>query len=184
MSITTSGGIRAAADGWLERHSIPLLRVSMGAVIFGFGVLKYFPGVSPAQSLVLADSRMLTMGLLPDKVTLALFATVECVIGLSLITGWGLRLSIYPLTLWAVGILSPVLLLPGRLFSGPDHAPTLEGQYVLKDVILLAASMVIAANVRRDRPTGTNAGDRAERDTQDPSRAARPDMAGRIPMPR
>jgi len=90
--------IQAAAQGWLERHNIELLRVSMGAVIFGFGVLKYLPGVSPAQDLVLADNHLLTFGLLPDTVTLVLFATVECIIGLSLITGWGLHLSIYPLT--------------------------------------------------------------------------------------
>jgi uncharacterized membrane protein YkgB len=39
--------------------------------------------------------------------------------------------------------------LPERLFSGPYHAPTLEGQYVIKDIILLAAVMVIATMVRR-----------------------------------
>jgi uncharacterized membrane protein YkgB len=43
-----------------------------------------------------------------------------------------------------VGILSPVLLFPDRLFAGPHFAPTLEGQYVLKDIVLLAAGMVVA----------------------------------------
>ena len=51
---------RSAVDDWLERYSIVLLRISMGAVIFGFGVLKYFPGVSPAQSIVLAVNHRLT----------------------------------------------------------------------------------------------------------------------------
>jgi len=74
---------------------------------------------------------------------------VECLIGLSLITGWGLRVSIYITALWVLGILSPLVMLPGRLFSGPGHAPTLEGQYVLKDLILLAATLVIATTVRR-----------------------------------
>jgi putative oxidoreductase len=148
--------IRRAVDGWLERYSVTLLRISMGAVIFGFGVLKYFPGVSPAQSIVLAVNHRLTFGLMPDHVTLVLFATVESLIGLSLITGWGLRVIIYPLTVWAVAILSPVVLMPGRLFSGPDHAPTLEGQYVLKDVILLAACLVVAAHVRRSEPDSRN----------------------------
>ncbi|MGH8965167.1 MAG: hypothetical protein ACRDXB_07525, partial [Actinomycetes bacterium] len=58
--------------------------------------------------------------------------------------------TIYLLVMWVLGILSPAVLLPGRLFSGPDHAPTLEGQYVLKDIILLTASLVIvAATLRR-----------------------------------
>jgi uncharacterized membrane protein YkgB len=141
--------VSAAVDGWLERYSVPLLRISMGLVIFGFGVLKYFPGVSPAQSIVLEVNHRLTFGLIPDNVTLVLFATIESLIGLSLITGWGLRVIIYPLAVWAVAILSPIVLFPGRLFSGPDHAPTLEGQYVLKDVILLTACLVIATHVRR-----------------------------------
>jgi uncharacterized membrane protein YkgB len=141
--------VSTAVDGWLERYSVPLLRISMGLVIFGFGVLKYFPGVSPAQSIVLEVNHRLTFGLIPDNVTLVLFATIESLIGLSLITGWGLRVIIYPLAVWAVAILSPIVLFPGRLFSGPDHAPTLEGQYVLKDVILLTACLVIATHVRR-----------------------------------
>ncbi len=42
-----------------------------------------------------------------------------------------------------------MFLLPGRLFAGPYHAPTLEGQYVLKDIILVAAGLVIAAGTFR-----------------------------------
>jgi hypothetical protein len=48
-----------------------------------------------------------------------------------------------------LGILAPLALLPARLFSGPDHAPTLEGQYVLEDIILVAAGMAIAAGTFR-----------------------------------
>lgn len=142
-----------AIHRWLMRHSLTALRISMGLVILGFGVLKYFPGVSPAQDLVLATTGVLTFGLVPavvpNNVVMVLLATVECLIGLSLITGRGLRMSIYLTALWIIGILSPLIVLPGRLFSGPDHAPTLEGQYVLKDLVFLAAVMVIATTVRR-----------------------------------
>ncbi len=37
------------------------------------------------------------------------------------------------------------MLLSGRLFDGPHGAPTLEGQYVLKDIVLVGAALVIAA---------------------------------------
>ena len=143
----------AAVHRWLMRYSLTALRISMGLVIFGFGILKYFPGVSPAEDLVLATVRVLTLGLVPavvpNSVVMVLVATVECVIGVSLIAGRGLRGSIYLATLWIMGILSPLVLLPGRLFSGPHHAPTLEGQYVLKDLIFLGAVMAIATTVRR-----------------------------------
>ncbi|MDQ3153179.1 MAG: DoxX family protein, partial [Actinomycetota bacterium] len=80
----------------------------------------------------------------------------ECFIGLSLIIGRGLRATIYLLVLWVMGILAPVVLLSERLFSGPNHAPTLEGQYVLKDIILFTASLVIATTLYRS----TNAAER------------------------
>lgn len=145
--------VESTIHTWLGRNSVRLLRISMGAIILGFGFLKYFPGVSPAEHMVETVSRMLTLGLMPDRLVMVGFATVECVIGLSVITGVGLRLVIYPMTLWAVGILLPLVLMPAELFSGPDHMPTLEGQYVLKDVILLTATMVIAdATVRAGRP--------------------------------
>jgi len=134
----------AAVHAWLDRYSLLALRISMGTVIFGFGFLKYFPGVSPAEHMVLKVNHALTLGLMPNGVTMPLFATVECVTGLSLITGWGLLVIIYPMTIWAVGILTPLVLMPAELFGGRDHTPTLEGQYVLKDVILLSATLVIA----------------------------------------
>lgn len=141
----------AAVHGWLVAYSIPMLRLSLGAVFLGFGVLKLFPGVSPAQDLVEMTSMILTFGLVPGSVALAAVGALECAIGLCLITGRGMRLAIYLLAIQMIGILSPAILLSHRLFSGPHHAPTLEGQYVLKDVILAAAALVLAATLRGGR---------------------------------
>ncbi len=129
----------------LVRRSLDALRVAVGAVFLAFGFLKFFPGVSPAENLAAETTRLLTFGLVPHEVALPVIATLECFIGLCLLAGRGMRLAIWLLTIEAVGIVSPVFLLTGRLFGGPHHAPTLEGQYVLKDVILVAAGMVIAA---------------------------------------
>ena len=56
-----------------------------------------------------------------------------------------MRVAVWLLVIGFVGILPPLVLLTGRLFSGPYHAPTVEGQYVLKDIILVGAGMAIAA---------------------------------------
>ena len=88
---------------------------------------------------------LLSFGLVSDGVSLVAVATLECFIGLCLIFARFMRLAIWLLTVQFAGILAPLILLPGRLFAGPHGAPTLEGQYVLKDVILVAAGMVIAA---------------------------------------
>jgi putative oxidoreductase len=156
------------AHRWLVAHSIALLRASLGAVFLAFGVLKLFPGVSPAENLVKATTDLLTFGLIPGSVALAGVAVLECVIGLLLIAGGrAMRGAIYLLTIQLVGILSPVVLLTARLFSGPHHAPTLEGQYVLKDVILVAATLVLAATLRGATLTSAD----TPSDTQTDSRA-------------
>jgi len=134
---------------WFVVHGIAVLRISVGVVYLGFGVLKYFPGVSPAEDLVRATTEVLTLGLIPGGVSIVAVATLECFIGACLISGRLMRLAIWLLAVQFVGILSPLALSPGRLFAGPYGAPTLEGQYVLKDVILVAAGVVIAAGTFR-----------------------------------
>lgn len=135
----------------LVRHAIAALRWSVGLVFLGFGLLKYFPGVSPAEGLATATTDVLFLGLIAPEAAITIVATMECFIGVCLLIGSGalMRVAIWVLGAQLVGILSPLLIEPGRLFSGPHGAPTLEGQYVLKDVILVAAGMVIAAGTFR-----------------------------------
>lgn len=141
----------ASLHRWLVAHSIMLLRVSLGLVFLGFGALKLFPGVSPAEDLVKETTSLLTLGLIPGPVALAGVAVLECSIGLCLLTGRAMRVAISLLAVQMVGILSPLVLLAPRLFAGPENAPTLEGQYVLKDIILVAATLVLAATLRGGR---------------------------------
>ncbi len=135
----------------LIRHSIAVLRIAVGATFLAFGILKYFPGVSPAERLATDTTNVLFLGLVPPDVAIVIIATMECFIGICFLIGTGtlMRVAIWVLAAQFVGILSPLLIEPGALFSGPHHAPTLEGQYVLKDVTLVAAAMVIAAGTFR-----------------------------------
>jgi putative oxidoreductase len=133
----------------LVRHSIKALRITVGAVFLGFGALKFFPGVSPAQGLSIKTIELLTFGLVPWQAGLVGIATLECFIGVCLLPNRWMRLAVWLLAVEFIGILAPLVLLPGRLFSGPHDAPTLEGQYVLKDIILVAAGMAIAAGTFR-----------------------------------
>ena len=147
--------------GALVLHSIKALRITVGAVFLGFGALKFFPGVSPAQDLSIKTIELLTFGLVPWRAGLIGIATLECFIGVCLLANRWMRLAVWLLAVEFIGILAPLVLLPGRLFSGPHDAPTLEGQYVLKDIILVAAGMAIAA--------GTFRGGRLVRDEPSPA---------------
>jgi uncharacterized membrane protein YphA (DoxX/SURF4 family) len=166
------GAIERACTRWLIAYSIAILRVSVGAIFLAFGALKFFPGVSPAQNLVEATTAILTFGLVPGSVALVAVATLECVIGLLLISGRAPRAGVYLLGMQLIGILSPLVLLPGRLFAGPHGAPTLEGQYVLKDLIIVGAALVLAAAARGARLTSDQS---RTKEHHDAARFRRPD---------
>jgi len=134
--------------GWMARYGVVVLRVALGVVFLWFGALKYYPGLSPAQTLALGTIEALTFGLVPAGVSLVLLATLECAIGLGLISGRFMRLTLLLLAFQMVGAASPLFLFPGEVFTQFPYAPTLEGQYIIKNVVLVSAGLVIGATVR------------------------------------
>jgi len=133
---------------WLARQSLPLMRMSLGLVFLAFGILKFIPGASPAEDMAKDVMDGLTLGLMPGWLGLVLVAAMETAIGLSLLTGRYLRVGIALLGMAMVGVLSPLVLFPGDLFSREYNAPTLAGQYVVKDVVLLTAALVVGLRER------------------------------------
>ena len=134
-----------AMNRWLVANSIAILRVSIGFVFLAFGFLKFFPGLSPIEDLAGRTTAALSFGLLSADAGMAVVAALECAIGLCFITGRFLRVGVWLMGAQMLGAMSPLVLFPGELFSGPGHAPTLAAQYIVKDVILVAAGLVIAA---------------------------------------
>ncbi len=130
---------------WLVAHSVAILRISLGLVFLMFGALKFFPGLSPIEELVTQTTSALTLGLVPPSVGLVMIAALECVIGLCFVTGRFLRVGVWLMGAQMLGAMSPLVLFPGELFSGLYHAPTLAAQYIVKDIILVAAAMVLAS---------------------------------------
>jgi hypothetical protein len=112
-------------------------------VLLGFGALKFVPGASPAEGLVMRTVDRLTGGIVSGTGAVVTTAAVESLIGLSLITGIGLRLALVALAGSLVGFMSPIVLFFPDMF--PDGTPTLQAQYILKDIILAAACAVVAA---------------------------------------
>jgi uncharacterized membrane protein YphA (DoxX/SURF4 family) len=133
---------------WMARHGIRLLRVSVGVVFFWFGVLKFFPGLSPAQDLATRTMAVLTLGLVPESAALWLLAVWECAIGLGLIFGVFMRATLLLLFVQMLGTITPVFIFPGEVFARIPFAPTLEGQYIIKNLVLISAGLVIGATVR------------------------------------
>ena len=131
---------------WMARAGIPILRIALGVIYVWFGALKLVPGLSPAEDLVLA-----TVPFLPGSFFLPFLAVWEIVIGIGFLTGRALRLTILLLFLQMPGTLSPIVLLPERIFTAFPFGLTLEGQYVIKNLVLISAALVIGATVRGGR---------------------------------
>lgn len=140
-----------AITRWMARVGIPLLRLSLGAVFLWFGALKFFPDLSPAQELATRTMYLLSGGLVPASVSLPLLAGWECVVGLGLLVGRGLRGILLLLYVQMLGTLTPIVLFPDEVFTRIPHIPTLEGQYIIKNLVLISAGIVVGATVRGGR---------------------------------
>jgi uncharacterized membrane protein YkgB len=128
---------------FLARHSLTVLRISIGLVFVWFGALKLFPGMSPAEPLIRAAITFLPMDLF-----LPFLAVLEMTIGVGFITGKFMRLTVLLLLGQMAGAMSPIILAPDRIWATFPFVFTLEGQYVVKDIILISAGLVIGATVR------------------------------------
>lgn len=133
---------------WATNHSTAMLRWSLGLVFLLFGVLKFVPDASPAEDLSVRTLDQLTLGLVEGDAARILIATMEVLVGLSLLTGLYLKLGVILLGIVTIGIMAPLALFPGEMFPGPKHTPTLAAQYVIKDIVLAAAGIVVALRVR------------------------------------
>jgi uncharacterized membrane protein YphA (DoxX/SURF4 family) len=136
---------------WMARYGVVLLRISLGLVFFWFGVLKFFPGLSPAQELAARTLDAMSLGLVPPRVSIPMLAAWECLIGLGLLTGLFMRATLLLLFVQMIGTVMPVFLFPAEVFTRVPYAPTLEGQYIIKNLVLVSAALVIGATVRGGR---------------------------------
>jgi uncharacterized membrane protein YphA (DoxX/SURF4 family) len=133
---------------WLARYSLPFLRIGMGVIFLWFGALKFFPGLSPATDLALRTIDVLSFGLMPENLGLVLLATLETAIGLGFLTGRYMRLTLGLLVFQMAGTLTPLALFPAEAFMIFPYAPTLEGQYIIKNLVLIGAGLVIGSTLR------------------------------------
>ena len=141
----------SAITRWMARFGPMLLRVSLGIVFFWFGLLKFFPNLSPAQELATRTITTLTGGLIGPAVSLPLLAGWECLIGLGLLLGRELRVILLLLYVQMLGTLTPLVLFPHEVFARFPYAPTLEGQYIIKNLVMISAGIVVGATVRGGR---------------------------------
>ena len=139
-------GIDRRIAGVMEKYGILLLRVSLGVIFIWFGALKLFDGLSPAEDLV----KRTVYWFSPD-VFFPILGVWEVLIGVGLLFRPLIRAALLLLFLQMPGTFLPLILLPDVCFTAFPHALTLEGQYIIKNLILISAALVVGGTVRHRR---------------------------------
>lgn len=136
---------------WMAKHGVGILRIALGVVFLWFGFLKFFPGASSEEELATRTMVAISLGLLPAHVSRVLLATWECAIGLGLLTHRALRLTLLLLFAQMLGTLLPLVLFPDETFTRVPIVPSLQGQFIIKNFVVIAAAIVVGATVRGGR---------------------------------
>jgi uncharacterized membrane protein YkgB len=120
---------------------MPALRISLGIIFIWFGGLKVF-GQSPANDLITKTVYWFN----PD-IFIPILGVWEAAIGLCLLVPNFIRLGLLLLALQMPGTFLPLVLLPEVCFQSNPLNLTLEGQYIVKNLVLIGAAMVVGARL-------------------------------------
>ncbi len=130
---------------FLKKHDVFFARLAIFIVYFWFGALKLF-GESPANPLV-QNLLTHTLPFISFQQFITLFALFEMLIGVLFLIPGLERLAAALLVLHLVTTFLPLILLPSITWQG-FLVPTLEGQYIIKNVLIIALTFVIAARMK------------------------------------
>lgn len=131
---------------WMADYGLTIMRLGLGIVFFWFGALKLVPGLSPAEELVRS-----TIYFVDPDIFQPVLAVWEMVIGLGLIIGRYLRATLLLLFAQMVGTALPLVVLPEVVWTIFPFALTLEGQYIIKNLVLIGSAIVLGGTVRGGR---------------------------------
>lgn len=128
----------------LRRIEVPLARIAIFIVYFWFGLLKIL-GVSPAGPLVYALFQQ-TISFLPFSAFYLGFALFETAVGILFLIRGCERAALLMLGIHLLTTAMPLFLLPATTWQA-FLIPTLEGQYIIKNVLITASAAVVGAHI-------------------------------------
>ncbi|MDD5050699.1 MAG: hypothetical protein PHV93_03080 [Candidatus Pacebacteria bacterium] len=129
---------------FLRKISIPLARFSIFLVFFWFGALKVL-GLSPASVMVKTLLHS-TMPFMDPPTFLIFFGLFEMLIGILFLIPGLERVVIPLLFIHMITTVLPLFILPKMVWTSV-LVPTLEGQYIIKNIAIIAAAIGIAAHL-------------------------------------
>lgn len=143
------------AEQWIVRrmahNGLVVTRIALGIIFLWFGILKLLPTVTPIDVLAEKTLTLITFHLFRPEICLHILAFFECIIGLGMLTKRFVRLTVTLLFLQLPGTFLPLILLRHETWVHFPFFPTFEGQYIIKNVALISAGLIVGATVRGGR---------------------------------
>lgn len=133
----------------VTKFSFIFSHLALSLVLIWFGALKFF-GLSPANELVDALLQI-TLPFIPFSLFIIILGAVEVLIGILFLIPKLERVAITILVLHMLTTILPLFVLPELVWQGP-LLPTLEGQYIIKNVVLVALAIGILVDLK-DAPS-------------------------------
>lgn len=139
----------------MAKHAPGFIQSSLGLIFIWFGTLKFFSGASPAEALVTETSEkffdLIGIGI-PVKLAIFLLAVWEVSIGVAMLFDMFKRTAVWMLLLHMPSTTLPLFLLPHLVWNQFPFELTLEGQYIIKNLVLIGGALAIGATVRDKQP--------------------------------
>lgn len=135
--------MRKTVGSFLYKNQFKLLRYSIGILFVWFGMLKFFPGVSPAEELATDTIRILSFGILQKAVSIKLLASLELGLGILLMFTKEYRFTFWLLLFHMAATIMPLFILPEVTFKVIPFQLTIEGQYIIKNFVIICAAFVL-----------------------------------------
>jgi len=124
-------------------RNIDIMLVSIGVVYLWFGILKFFPSMSPAEELAKNTINKLTFELIPSQISFYTLAIWETSVGIMLILGIFKRYALFLALVHMFFTFTPLILFPEISFKYLPFSFTIIGQYILKNIIIVSAILVL-----------------------------------------
>lgn len=134
----------SALIAFFKKYHSHAARVALFVIFFWFGLLKVF-GASPA-SLLVESLQQKTLPWIPFPTFIVCFGVYEMLVGLFFIIPRLERAALALLALHLLTTILPLVFLRGIAWQGL-FVPTIEGQYILKNMLIIAAAMQVGATL-------------------------------------
>ena len=132
------------------RNTIKLMRLSLGIIFVWYGILKFFPTLSPAEDLAIKTIDIMFFGLINETLSIKLLALLEVFIGVGFLIGRYTKIVTSIFLVHMICTFAPLVILPELSFSHAPYAFTLVGQYIVKNIVFVLVGILIIQNEKKE----------------------------------